>query len=224
MISTAGTARSVSRTCPHRTAPRPRKSSIGSATWTATGKERGKKLLADIALAETYLDSLAAKPEHTQEARRLQREYRDLRAKLTAQWLEGKIASVPGCGGGPDEETEALIPVLAACNRAGFVTTVSRPGEEPTAGYDGELWTQRAAGEGFAAAATLEALRSHTAGTRLILIAAPADRPEPEWQTQIPVTLDDDRENTWFGSLLARRDIEDADKDPRRRACRYRGS
>ncbi len=53
--------------------------------------------------------------------------------ELTAQWLEGKIASipavVPGCG--PGEETAELIPVLAACNRAGYVTTVSRPGEEP---------------------------------------------------------------------------------------------
>jgi hypothetical protein len=39
--------------------------------------------------------------------------------ELTAQWLEGTIASIPtvipGCG--PDEKTADLIPVLAACNR-----------------------------------------------------------------------------------------------------------
>jgi len=63
--------------------------------------------------------------------------------ELTAQWLEGKIGYVPGYGGAPpDEETEPLIPVLAAANRAGFVTIVSQPGEEPTAGYDGETWMQ----------------------------------------------------------------------------------
>jgi len=89
--------------------------------------------------------------------------------ELTAQWLEGKIGSVPGTmpGCGPDEETAELIPVLAACNRAGFVTVVSQPGEEPALGYDGQIWTQRAALEGFADTATLEALRRHTAGTRL---------------------------------------------------------
>lgn len=42
-----------------------------------------EKLLADIALVETHLDSLAAKPGHTEEVRRLQREYAELRAKIT---------------------------------------------------------------------------------------------------------------------------------------------
>jgi hypothetical protein len=61
--------------------------------------------------------------------------------ELTAQWLEGTIASVPtvwpGCG--PDEEATELIPVLAARNRAGYVTTVSRAGEGPAPGYDGAV-------------------------------------------------------------------------------------
>jgi hypothetical protein len=131
--------------------------------------------------------------------------------ELTAQWLEGGITSIPGYSGGPDEETEPLTPVLAACNRAGFVTIVSQPGEEPELGYDGQIWTQRAALEGFASTDTLEALRRHTAGTRLILTAVPTGRPEPTWETQIPVTLDGDQENTWFGSLLAHGDIENAE-------------
>ena len=60
--------------------------------------------------------------------------------ELTAQWLEGAIASqpayTPGCG--PDPETAPLIPVLACCNRAGYVTNGSQPGEAGT-GYDGAL-------------------------------------------------------------------------------------
>ncbi|MBL8776737.1 MAG: hypothetical protein JNK12_12415 [Acidimicrobiales bacterium] len=49
--------------------------------------------------------------------------------ELTARWLEGRILAHPGCWlSGPDDETGALAPVLAACNRAGFVTTNSQPG------------------------------------------------------------------------------------------------
>jgi len=42
-----------------------------------------QKLLADLALVETYLDSFAAKLEHAEEASRLRREYRELRARIT---------------------------------------------------------------------------------------------------------------------------------------------
>lgn len=62
--------------------------------------------------------------------------------ELTAQWLEGRIASQP-CyveNEGPDPETQHLIPVLARVNRAGFVTHSSQPGRE----------NQRAAVTGFA--------------------------------------------------------------------------
>jgi len=45
--------------------------------------------------------------------------------ELTAQWLEGSLATLAGGAyrGGPDEETGPLVPVLAALNRAGYVTT-----------------------------------------------------------------------------------------------------
>ncbi|MEV6133116.1 hypothetical protein AB0M05_41060 [Streptomyces violaceusniger] len=69
---------------------------------------------------------------------------------LTALWLEGKIASQPGYSPnyGPDEETAPLVPVLAAANRAGYLTDNSQPGlHEP--GYDGRMWTQRAAVTGW---------------------------------------------------------------------------
>ncbi|MEU2098701.1 hypothetical protein ABZ741_21270 [Streptomyces globisporus] len=70
---------------------------------------------------------------------------------LMALWLEGRIASWPGYqpNWGPDEETRELIPTLAAANRAGYVTIASQPGEDPQTGFDGLIWEQKAAVEGF---------------------------------------------------------------------------
>ncbi|MFE7442380.1 DUF6919 domain-containing protein [Streptomyces chartreusis] len=70
---------------------------------------------------------------------------------LMALWLEGIIASWPGYqpNYGPDEETKDLIPTLVACNRAGYVTVGSQPGIDPAPGFDGKVWAQRAAVEGF---------------------------------------------------------------------------
>lgn len=70
---------------------------------------------------------------------------------LMALWLEGHIASWPGYqpNWGPDEETHELIPTLAAANRAGYVTIGSQPGIDPVKGFDGQIWQQRAAVEGF---------------------------------------------------------------------------
>lgn len=70
---------------------------------------------------------------------------------LMALWLEGEIASWPGYapGYGPDEEIRELIPTLAAANRAGYVTIASQPGVDPEVGFDGLIWQQKAAVEGF---------------------------------------------------------------------------
>jgi hypothetical protein len=148
-------------------------------------------------------------PEDT-ERWRAARTLADL-GELTAQWLEGKIASIPTVwpGHGPDEETADLVPVLAACNRAGYVTTVSQPGEEPALGYDGQLWTQRAAVEGFATTDILATLRASVAGTPLILVTALATSTEHGQEARIPVTMAGAQENTWFGGPLTRGDIED---------------
>ncbi|MFE2693644.1 DUF6919 domain-containing protein [Streptomyces mirabilis] len=69
--------------------------------------------------------------------------------QLTARWLEGDLASQPGYmpNHGPDPETEPLIPVLAAANRAGFVTNASQPGDDDHT--HGTHWQQRAAVTGF---------------------------------------------------------------------------
>ncbi|MFJ3183870.1 DUF6919 domain-containing protein [Streptomyces sp. NPDC086796] len=70
---------------------------------------------------------------------------------LMALWLEGEISSCPGYapGYGPDDETRELIPTLAAACRAGYVTIGSQPGEDPERGFDGLMWQQKAAVEGF---------------------------------------------------------------------------
>ncbi|MEV6424997.1 hypothetical protein [Streptomyces sp. NPDC051662] len=70
---------------------------------------------------------------------------------LMALWLEGIVASWPGYqpNWGPDEETSELIPTLAAACRAGYVTIGSQPGEDPQTGFDGLIWQQKAAVEGF---------------------------------------------------------------------------
>lgn len=73
--------------------------------------------------------------------------------QLMADWIEGRIPSRPGyqpkCG--VDSETRHLISVLAACNRAGYLTTDSQPGCDDKA-FDGRPWRQRAAVQGYIAA------------------------------------------------------------------------
>jgi hypothetical protein len=71
-------------------------------------------------------------------------------AKLTADWLEGRNLYLPAYGAAnPDPETWPLIGRLAGYNRAGFMTTGSQPGHGPQSGFDGWLWQQRAAVNGF---------------------------------------------------------------------------
>ena len=64
--------------------------------------------------------------------------------ELMALFIEGKLPFHPGCtGDSVDDETMPLVPYLAPFNRAGFLTTVSQPGERDP-GYK-----QRAFVEGF---------------------------------------------------------------------------
>ena len=66
--------------------------------------------------------------------------------ELTAQWLEGRIPKSPWYRGAPDPETTEIVPVLAALNRIGFVTTMSQPGRGLS-----EEYAQRAEVSGYAA-------------------------------------------------------------------------
>ena len=89
--------------------------------------------------------------------------------ELTARWIEGTIASQPGYCGPSDIEDPALVPLLAALNRAGFVTTGSQAGESGP-GYDGAHWQQRAAVEGFAGPAMTSALIGAASDTGLTIV------------------------------------------------------
>ncbi|MFG2667642.1 DUF6919 domain-containing protein [Streptomyces sp. NPDC048387] len=72
--------------------------------------------------------------------------------ELTACWLEGDIRTHPGVkpNYGPDDEAQPLIPLMAAVNRAGFLTDSFQPGHD-AADYSGNLWEQRPAVTGFVA-------------------------------------------------------------------------
>jgi len=138
--------------------------------------------------------------------------------ELTARWLEGDIASRSGYmpNRGPDPETTELIPTLAACNRAGYLTEGSQPGLAPTPGYDGRLWSQRAAVFGFADDATLARVRAAVEGTELVLITYcnPSKRGQRSRLWRVPiagmaVTATGDRVSTEFGARMSLGDLED---------------
>jgi hypothetical protein len=129
--------------------------------------------------------------------------------ELMALWLEGEIASWPGYqpGYGPDEETTetGLVPTLAACNRAGYVTISSQPGEDPAPGLDGLIWSQRAAVEGF--------VKDHDLLRRLVDAAETAalelvltDLLDTD-QDGITVTTRDGKPYTAFGGHVDYRDM-----------------
>ena len=134
--------------------------------------------------------------------RRSWREARTLSdlGELTALWLEGRIGSQPGYapGYGPDPETVPLIPVLAAANRSGYLTTASQPGEDGPSSR-GERWEQRAAVEGHVAdRALLDRLVRDARRAGLLTSVAAG---------HIVVTRVDGRDYTAFGLELKRRDM-----------------
>lgn len=136
--------------------------------------------------------------------------------ELTARWLEGDVPEVPSYGGPPDDETLPLVPVLAALNRAGYVTTCSQPGEAGS-GYEGALWEQRAAVEGLATPSMVLPIIIAAASAGLMVIAhdpARLPRRRVRWDRAVPVTIRDGEPYTWFGAQVPRR-------DPRDRATGY---
>lgn len=119
---------------------------------------------------------------------------------LCADWLEGSIAEMPGYfGPGPDPESEPLLGVLAKLNRVGYFTEQSQPGE-----IDGS-WRQRAFVSGWAEPELVGAFMSVLDPTELVIVATPPS--ETRITTQIVVTLDDARENTWLGAAHSTGDL-----------------
>lgn len=103
---------------------------------------------------------------------------RDL-GELTARWLEGDIESQVGYAPyvGPSDETQDLIPTLAALNRAGYLTIGSQPGTE---GDNGQTsWMQQASVQGFADDAVLERIRNACESTSLVVRAY--QTPKRKW-------------------------------------------
>jgi hypothetical protein len=132
--------------------------------------------------------------------------------ELTARWIEGGLASQPGYCGPSDIEDRALVPLLAALNRAGFVTTGSQIGESGP-GYDGAHWQQRAAVEGFAGPEMTSALIVAANDTGLtIVVRDPAGLPRWRYRydRSVTVTMREDRKITGFGVQLPRRHIRDS--------------
>ncbi|MFJ4843706.1 DUF6919 domain-containing protein [Streptomyces sp. NPDC088746] len=129
--------------------------------------------------------------------------------ELTAQWLEGTIASQPGYepGFGPDEETSHLVPSLAALCRAKFVTTCSQPGEAST-GPDGRVWEQRAAVEGIVAPELVDLLIGVATDAGLIVRVNDHSRRRNGRQDQPVIVTTWDREPfTVFGGPVSPEDM-----------------
>lgn len=125
--------------------------------------------------------------------------------ELTAQWLEGRIPEHPGTvgPGGPDPETKRLIRVLAAINRAGFVTTDSQPGHPAERGYDRRVWMQRAAVCGWIADKRLfTRVRAQARRAGILIIT---HRTGGRLSPAEPVTIVDGQPFTWFGESMGHR-------------------
>ncbi|MFD6891937.1 DUF6919 domain-containing protein [Streptomyces sp. NPDC059957] len=127
--------------------------------------------------------------------------------ELTAQWLEGTLASqpayLPNCG--PDEESAELLDSLAALNRHGYLTTCSQPGTAGI-GYDGRWWTQHAAVEGYLTDLSLYR-RLLDAAAELALIVVVDDRGADHRDEPFVVTHVDGDPYTAFGARLGAVDL-----------------
>ena len=73
------------------------------------------------------------------------------------EFLTGKLLNFPGWGAhNLDEESDALIPTLKHCCRAGFLTVASQPAGTELPGADGRMERRRAFVTGFASTPALE--------------------------------------------------------------------
>ncbi|MFD8938582.1 DUF6919 domain-containing protein [Streptomyces sp. NPDC059578] len=119
--------------------------------------------------------------------------------RLTADWLEGTLRHHPGYpGAGPDPETEPLVPVLARLNRAGLVTSNSQPGHAPETGWDGAVYAQRAAVDGWTADRTLLGVLIRAALDHDLHVVVHPPGPAVD-RGRIPVTCRNGTAVTWFG-------------------------
>jgi hypothetical protein len=149
-------------------------------------------------------------PEMRSEDRARWRSARSLAdlGELTAQFLEGRIGQSPSHCAPPDPETTGLIPVLAAANRAGFVTHQSQPGEH----RDEHGSAQRANVSGFASPEAFARLMAAASGADLIITAARAldASEERQFGPFFAITLDEGEDYTWDGIACSRSALDDS--------------
>lgn len=128
--------------------------------------------------------------------------------ELMARWLEGEIASRPGYQPhhGPDEETEHLVPVLAALCRTGYVTTCSQPGLAG-AGHDGRRWEQRAAVELVVTGPALKHRLLEAARDAGLAVVVNDYLSGGVQDSRVPVTTRDGERFTFFGGRIDRADM-----------------
>lgn len=120
--------------------------------------------------------------------------------RLTADWLQGRIHWHPEYGpdDGLDDETSGLIPVLAAVNRAGFLTVESQPGDDSYA--RGSRWEQRAAVGGFVHDRRL--LKTLTREAKRAGLEVITYRPGDRCRGRYPVTRQDGKPVSGFGTYV----------------------
>ncbi len=123
--------------------------------------------------------------------------------ELTALWLEGGIQQTPSHLGPPDTETGPLIQLLAAVNRAGFVTHQSQPGIP----LDEHRSAQRANVSGFASSDAFARLMAAAARADLIITAA-RGLAEDGFGPFFAITLDYGEEYTWDGIAEPHSELE----------------
>jgi hypothetical protein len=144
--------------------------------------------------------------------------------ELTARWLEGDIAEQPCYAARPATETDSLIPVLAALNRAVFVTSGSQPGCDGK-GYDGAHWKQRAAVEAYADRRIVSRIVDVLDGHHDLAIIAFPPSSLPRWRYRYdqavavtrtdgcdpacPTRHPDGCDYTWFGTQVPGRHLRD---------------
>jgi hypothetical protein len=127
--------------------------------------------------------------------------FKDL-CELSAQWCEGKFEDTLTYLGKPAVESEAILPTLANCNRAGFFTTFSQPGDGNP--IDGNA--QRATIHGYADEDLARRLYALGLETGLLVLAFP---PGFDNDTNIPITVNGFQIFTWHGMTDGQPEKED---------------
>ncbi|TDJ72511.1 MAG: hypothetical protein E2O39_06545 [Planctomycetota bacterium] len=125
---------------------------------------------------------------------------------LGARFIEGELPLFPGwLATDIDEETDPIVPYLAAFNRAGFLTVASQPGRPFAPGHDDRVCAQRAFVTGFATeAVALELERIALATELLVTVYAVEER----GGYRVPIGTRGGTPYLWSGYAAGREELE----------------